>query len=163
MRRSLPTLLLPLTARAHGISGVVVDTLGRPLLAAVVRVAPGDSATRSDADGQFVLPWHGPGTYTLTVRRIGFRERTEEVTVRPGRAPDGTMEEVPGVRTSRRLKTLVNDRPDITSRRWWSARDVIAVEYHDHWSKIPLDCRQIADNVSCDLIAYWLTTAPIDP
>lgn len=234
----LLALLLPLTARAQGISGVVVDTLGRPLLAAVVRVTPGDSATRTDADGRFVLPSVGPGTYTLSVRRIGFRERTEEVTVQPGqrarltltlhalppmldtvrarvshdacnnatldgflcrrqagighfrdanelsalnprqlldlvrdlpgirpqpgRAPDGTMEEVPGVRPSRCLKTLVNGRPDVTSRRWWSARDVIAVEYYDHWSKIPLDYRQIADNVSCDLIVYWLTTAPID-
>jgi hypothetical protein len=229
-------LTIPLAARAQGISGHVVDTLGRPLLAVVVQAEPGDAATRTDADGRFVLPTLEPGTYRLRLRRIGFRERFEEVTVvrgqrtrlvvtlhaaaplldtvrarvsqhtcdnrtlagfdcrrqagighfrdanelaalnprqlldlvrdlpgirpLPGRAPDGTMEEVPGVRPSRCLKTLVNGRPEILARRWWSARDVIAVEYYDDWRKIPLDYRQIADTVSCDLIVYWLTNAP---
>ena len=79
---------------------------------------------------------------------------------RNGRAPGGHMEEVPGVRPSRCLLTLVNGRPEIAPRRWWTAKDVVAVEYYDHWSKVPLDYRQIADNVSCDLIVYWLVTAP---
>ncbi len=77
----------------------------------------------------------------------------------PGRAPNGHMEMVPGVRPSRCLKVLVNGRPDISGRRWWTARDVVAIEYYDQWSKIPLDFRQIADNVSCDLMVYWLVTA----
>jgi len=54
-------LLLPLTARAQGIAGHVVDTLGCPLLAAVVTAQPGDGITRTDADGRFVLPALGPG------------------------------------------------------------------------------------------------------
>jgi hypothetical protein len=78
------TLLLPLTARAQGIAGHVVDTLGRPLLAAVVTAQPGDGITRTAADGRFVLPTLGPGTYLLRIRRIGYRERLEEVTVRAG-------------------------------------------------------------------------------
>jgi hypothetical protein len=231
------TILLPLSAHAQGIAGHVVDTLGRPLLAAVVTAQPGDGLTRTDADGRFVLPALGPGTYQLWIRRIGYRERLEEVTVRAGqrtrltitlyaatptldtvrarvsqnacdnrtllgfecrrqsgighfrdandiaalnpeqlfdlardlpgirqgtgRGPNGLMELVPWPRPSRCLKTLVNGRPDFSPVfRRWSARDVVALEYYDHWSKIPLDYRQIADNVSCDLIVYWLTTAP---
>jgi len=230
------TLLLPLTAHAQGIAGHVVDTLGRPLLAAVVTVQPGDGITRTDADGRFVLPRLGPGTYQLWIRRIGYRERLEEVTVRAGqrtrlmitlyaatptldtvrarvsqnacdnrtllgfecrrqsgigyfrdanelaaldpeqlidlardlpgirqgtgRGANGLMELVPWPRPSRCLKTLVNGRPDMQQLRWWTARDVVALEYYDEWRKIPLEYRQIADNVSCDLIVYWLTTAP---
>jgi hypothetical protein len=237
MRRSLLALVLPAAARAQGIGGVVRDTDGRPLFAAVVIVEPGNSAARTDAAGQFVLSRIKPGTYDVLVRRIGYREYRTEVTVvedersnldvtlqavaptldtvraavshdhcdnltldgflcrqqagighfrdaielaalkpeqlldvvrglpgirpRPGRSPNGTMEEVPGVRPSRCLKTLVNGRPDIAPYRWWTARDVIAVEYYDQWNKIPLSYRQIADNVSCDLIIYWLTTARI--
>jgi hypothetical protein len=231
------TILLPPSAHAQGIAGHVVDTLGRPLLAAVVTAQPGDGITRTDADGRFVLPTLGPGTYQLRIRRIGFRERLEEVTVRAGqrtrltitlfaatptldtvrarvsqnacdnrtllgfecrrqagigyfrdanelaalkpehlldlvrdlpgirprsgRGPNGLIELEPGVRPSRCLKTLVNGRPDFSPVfRRWSARDVVALEYYDQWSKIPLDYRQIADNVSCDLIVYWLRTAP---
>lgn len=225
------TLLLPLSARAQGIAGHVVDTLGRPLLAAVITAQPGDGITRTDADGRFVLPTLGPGTYQLWIRRIGYRERLEEVTVRAGqrtrltitlyaatptldtvrarvsqnacdnrtllgfecrrqsgigyfrdandlaarnpeqlldlardlpglrpgtgRGAHGLMELVPWPRPSRCLKTLVNGRPEMQVMRWWTA-----LEYYDDWRKIPLDYRQIADNVSCDLIVYWLTTAP---
>lgn len=229
-------LLLPVTARAQGIAGHVVDTLGRPLLAAVVSAQPGDGLTRTDADGRFVLPTLSPGTYQLRIRRIGYRERLEEVTVRAGqrtrltitlyaatptldtvrarvsqnacdnatllgfecrrqagigyfrdanelaalnpeqlldlardlpgirpgmrRGPAGLVEMVPWVRPSRCLKTLVNGRPEMQVFRWWTARDVVALEYYDQWSKIPLDYRQIADTGSCDLIVYWLGTAP---
>ena len=233
---ALVVLVLPSAARAQGIGGVVRDTDGRPLFAAVVIVEPGNSAARTNAEGQFALSRIKPGTYNVLVRRIGYREYRTEVTVvedertnlnvtlqavaptldtvraavshdhcdnltldgflcrqqagighfrdaielaalkpeqlldvvrglpgirpRPGRAPDGTMEEQPGVRPSRCLKTLVNGRPD-WERRWWTAQDVIAVEYYDQWNKIPLSYRQIADNVSCDLIIYWLTTARV--
>lgn len=45
---------------------------------------PGDGLTRTDADGRFVLPTLGRGTYQRWIRRIGYRERLEEVTVRAG-------------------------------------------------------------------------------
>jgi hypothetical protein len=51
-------------------------------------------------------------------------------------------------------------RADIATR-WWIARDVMAVEYYAQWNKIPLSDRQIADNVSCDPIIYWLPTSRV--
>jgi hypothetical protein len=78
-----------------------------------------------------------------------------------GRDQNGLPEFLPTVRPSRCLKTLVNGRP-LFGTRWWSARDVIGIEYYDEWRKIPLDYRQIADTGSCDLIVYWLNTAFVD-
>ncbi|HMS01423.1 MAG TPA: hypothetical protein PKE51_00540 [Gemmatimonadaceae bacterium] len=68
------------------------------------------------------------------------------------------MEAQPSLRPSRCLLTLVNGRPDWEGR-WWTAEDGIAVDYDDRWNKIPLSYRQIANNVSCDPIIHWLTTA----
>jgi hypothetical protein len=81
--------------------------------------------------------------------------------IRPvsSRGPNGVVEMAPSVRPSRCLKMLVNGRPEIAAR-WWTARDVVAVEYYNEWRHVPLAYRQIVDNVSCDLIVYWLTTAP---
>jgi hypothetical protein len=81
--------------------------------------------------------------------------------IRPvsSRGPNGIVEMAPSVRPSRCLKMLVNGRPEIAAR-WWTARDVVAVEYYNEWRHVPLAYRQIVDNVSCDLIVYWLTTAP---
>ncbi len=238
----LLALLTPALAGAQGLRGQVIDSLGRPLFAALVVVSSTDSARKADTvrtarDGRFALEKLPPGAYAVVARRIGYRESSRAVAVRDsvgarvlltlretapvldtvrarvnhdacanntldgflcrrqagighfrdahelaalepeqlldvvrglpgirprsGRAPGGHMEEVPGVRPSRCLLTLVNGRPDISGRRWWTAKDVVAVEYYDHWSKIPLDYRQIADNVSCDLIVYWLVTAPV--
>lgn len=78
-----------------------------------------------------------------------------------GRGPNGVPEFVPAVRPSRCLLQLVNGRP-LFGRRWWTAGDVIAVEYYDDRRKIPLDFRQIADTGSCELIVYWLNTALVD-
>lgn len=236
-------VLVPTLARAQGLRGQVIDSLGRPLFAALVVVSASDSSRQADTvrtgrDGGFAVPKLPPGAYAVVARRIGYREAAQAVVVRDsagarvrltlrealpvldtvralvnhhqcanntldgflcrrqagigyfrdahelaalkpeqlldvvrglpgirprsGRAPGGHMEEVPGVRPSRCLLTLVNGRPDITGRRIWTAKDVVAVEYYDHWRKIPLDYRQIADNVSCDLIVYWLATAPVD-
>ncbi len=228
-------LALPVTARAQGIEGEVVDSAGRRLLNALVTVQPGDASIRSDAAGRFALPTLRPGSYRVRVRRIGFREHVEQVTVLPGqrsrlsislqpaaptldtvrarvdqntcdtgtlegfecrkqsgvgflrdadalaarrpeqlfdllsdlpgirpvtsRGPNGVQEMAPSVRPSRCLKMLVNGRPEIAAR-WWTARDVVAVEYYNEWRQVPLAYRQIVDNVSCDLIVYWLTTAP---
>ena len=78
-----------------------------------------------------------------------------------GRDQNGLPEFVPAVRPSRCLKELVNGRPPF-GHRWWSAQDVIGIEYYDEWRKIPLDYRQIADTGSCELIVYWLRSALVD-
>lgn len=228
-------LILPFSAYAQGIEGEVVDADGRRLLNALVTVQPGDAAIRTDGTGRFALPTLRPGVYRVRVRRIGFREHTEQVVVQAGqrarlyvtlaptapmldtvrvrvdantcdnatlagfecrkqsgvgylldadelaarrpeqlfdllsnlpgirpvssRGPNGVVEMAPSVRPSRCLKMLVNGRPEIAAR-WWTARDVVAVEYYNEWRHVPLAYRQIVDNVSCDLIVYWLTTAP---
>lgn len=228
-------LILPFRAHAQGIEGEVVDADGRRLLNALVTVQPGDAAIRTDGTGRFALPTLRPGPYRVRVRRIGFREYTEQVVVQAGqrarlyitlepsaplldtvrvrvdpntcgnatlagfecrkqsgvgylrdaddlaarrpeqlfdllgdlpgirpvssRGPNGVVEMAPSVRPSRCLKMLVNGRPEIAAR-WWTARDVVAVEYYNEWRHVPLAYRQIVDNVSCDLIVYWLTSAP---
>jgi hypothetical protein len=226
---------VPMTAHAQGIEGEVVDSTGRRLLNALVTVQPGDASIRTDGTGRFALPTLRPGLYRVRVRRIGFREHVEQVTVEAGqrgrlyvtlyttaaptldtvrarvdpntcdtgtlegfecrkqsgvgflrdadalaarrpeqlfdllsdlpgirpvtsRGPNGVQEMAPSVRPSRCLKMLVNGRPEIAAR-WWTARDVVAVEYYNEWRQVPLAYRQIVDNVSCDLIVYWLTTA----
>ncbi len=227
-------LLFPTTARAQGLEGEVVDADGRRLLNALVSVQPGDASIRTDGTGRFALPTLRPGSYRVRVRRIGFREHTEQVVVQAGqrarlyvtlepaaplldtvrvrvdpntcdnatlagfecrkqsgvgylrdadelsarrpeqlfdllsdlpgirpvtsRGPNGVQEMAPSVRPSRCLKMLVNGRPEIAAR-WWTARDVVAVEYYNEWRHVPIAYRQIVDNVSCDLIVYWLTTA----
>lgn len=78
-----------------------------------------------------------------------------------GRGPNGLPEFVPSVRPSRCLRQLINGRP-LFGNRWWSAEDVVAVEYYDDRRKIPLDYRQIANTGSCELIVYWLNTAIVD-
>ncbi len=78
-----------------------------------------------------------------------------------GRGPGGLRGFVPNVRPSRCLRTLVNGRPPFGGQ-WWTAKDVIGIEYYDSWQKVPVDFRQIADLGSCDLIVYWLSNALVD-
>jgi len=74
--------LLPQTATAQTpvppLRGVVVDTSGAPVPQADViaightRQTEGPHYARTDEGGRFVFPRLLPGTYTVTVRRIGF-------------------------------------------------------------------------------------------
>lgn len=90
----LSGLASPSLARAHvaaparrdDLSGVVVDAAGSPVVGARVVVVEADRAVFTDEQGRFSLTDLTPGTYTLQVRRLGFR--TEVLTVGvPSTAP----------------------------------------------------------------------------
>ncbi|MGH7477123.1 MAG: TonB-dependent receptor [Longimicrobiales bacterium] len=75
------------------ISGTVVDAeSGEPLVAAFVRLVELHRSEPSHADGSFAFLNVPPGTYQLTVERLGYRTAIEEVTVVAGR---GTAVRIP--------------------------------------------------------------------
>lgn len=69
-------------ARRTSISGMVTDSLGRPLEGAEVRLVVKDSAvgvTRTDEDGRFVVAGNLQGRSWLHLRRLGFHSRDMEL------------------------------------------------------------------------------------
>lgn len=71
---ALSLAALPVRAQPGGatsvVTGIVRDTLGRPLAAAEVRI--GDLSDFSDAEGRFRVEGVKPDTLDLIVRRIGY-------------------------------------------------------------------------------------------
>ena len=68
------------------VAGVVTDTLRNAVARAEVLLSDGKvvvRTTRTGDDGAFSLDALPSGTLTLTIRRIGFRPRTEELQLRP--------------------------------------------------------------------------------
>jgi iron complex outermembrane receptor protein len=84
-------------AQATGtVSGRILNaTTQQPLAFATVRIA--DLATRTTADGRFVLTGVGAGSQTLRANLVGFREVVDTVSVASGQTTnvDITMEQVP--------------------------------------------------------------------
>jgi iron complex outermembrane receptor protein len=79
---------------AHGaIQGVVVDaTNGSPVAFAQVQVAPLHQADMTRADGRFILQGLEPGTYTLSVERLGYQGASESVVVEAGETVEVRIE-----------------------------------------------------------------------
>ncbi|MGE0160320.1 MAG: TonB-dependent receptor [Gemmatimonadales bacterium] len=80
--------------RTHGeVRGVVVDaTNGEPVAVAQVQLAPLHQADMTRADGRFILQQIEPGTYTLSVERLGYEGASESVTVLAGEATEVRVE-----------------------------------------------------------------------
>jgi iron complex outermembrane receptor protein len=87
-------LLLPLTALAArplvaqspargALRGVVEGPDAAPIPLASVRITEFHREDLTALDGTFAFQPIAPGTYTLLVRAVGYRPRTERVTVRP--------------------------------------------------------------------------------
>lgn len=84
-------LLLPWTTglQAQGVpvQGKVVDAAtGAPLAAAIVRLVDEHREVRSHEDGSFSLGFVLPGSYRLTVHRIGYRSDSRSIVVASGMA-----------------------------------------------------------------------------
>lgn len=81
-------VLLPAVSVAQGpgvVRGTVVDSIsGLPIAAAQVRLAERHRAEPTHDDGVFVIRNIAPGTYALTVQRLGYQPLTRRVEVRPG-------------------------------------------------------------------------------
>src|SRR5262249_12929512 len=71
------------TARGT-IQGRVTDTSNAVLQGATVTVAPGGAHPVTAAAGSYVIAGLAPGTYTITVSFVGFKETTREATVAAG-------------------------------------------------------------------------------
>jgi hypothetical protein len=79
-------LVRPLPAQTRGITvlGYVTDTASAPVPAAEVVVAGLDATARTDESGAFTLTGLRPGNIVLTVRRLGFRARSDQFRTAPG-------------------------------------------------------------------------------
>jgi iron complex outermembrane receptor protein len=83
-----------LPADVHGsIVGAVVDAAsGAPVAVAQVQLVPLHHAELTHSDGRFLLEDVEPGTYTLTVERLGYRSASQQVTVTAGATADVRVE-----------------------------------------------------------------------
>ena len=78
------------------LSGRVVDALTRtPLGAAEVLVEPGARKTSTDASGGFRLRGLEPGSYRVSVRRLGYRRTYRDIDVRNGAVARVALELTP--------------------------------------------------------------------
>lgn len=82
-------MLLPSPARAGTtgtVSGAVVDSDDNPVVAATIRIEGTRLGAYTNAEGKFTILNVPPGTYEVTVQRIGFQsKRLTEVTVNADR------------------------------------------------------------------------------
>lgn len=78
----------------HGsVVGAVVDGATRePVPVAQVRLVPSHHAVLTQAEGRFLLGDVEPGTYTLSVERIGYRVENREVVVSTGQTVEVRVE-----------------------------------------------------------------------
>ena len=70
---------LPSTGLAQAVSGTVVDSLGGAIAGASVSIEGSRDATTTDGSGAFRFQRVPPGTVTLNVRRLGYRQRSVTV------------------------------------------------------------------------------------
>lgn len=88
LRRGRGLLIASLTllaaagdVQAQRVRGRVLDAAAEPLDLARVQLLPLDRHAVTDRDGTFDLGAVSPGTYTLRVRRLGFRAVLQSITV----------------------------------------------------------------------------------
>jgi len=87
--------LAPTNLRAQdataAIAGRVIDEAGQPVAAAVARLLEAHRDGNVHEDGRFIFDGLPAGTYTLIVRRLGYRPATQAVTVGAGERVDVTV------------------------------------------------------------------------
>lgn len=95
--------LYPQSTRS--IAGRVLDDAGHPIVGARVELKPQSRVTVSDDNGSFRFLNVPPGSYTLEVRRIGYRARGASVDVTLQAAtPTITLQSVPRTLDSIRIR-----------------------------------------------------------
>src|ERR1700761_142557 len=66
------------------VSGSVKDSAGAALAGAQIVLQPSGATVVSDAQGRYSLPNIQPGSYTITISYIGFKNQVQTVTVSAG-------------------------------------------------------------------------------
>lgn len=75
----------------RGVSGVIVDSDGRAISGASIRLTPGNYQTTTDSEGRFTLPSIRNGTYMLHLRAPGYPAMNRKVTIGSDRTITLTM------------------------------------------------------------------------
>jgi len=78
---AIPSSAPAAPAAGGGLSVWVEDPRGAPLAGVGVSVEPGQVAGTTDARGAFLVDWLSPGSYELTVSRLGFESEVSPVTL----------------------------------------------------------------------------------
>jgi len=126
------------------IQGRVTDSTGAVLQGASVIVTPGGARAATTTEGDFAIPGLMPGTYTLTVDFVGFKEFTQSVTVTAGETmrvnvkldvagqteeilvaaerARGEAEQVNRERTADNIIQVLSAEVTRRSHRWWHGR-----------------------------------------
>ena len=81
----IPLVSISQTSKGS-ITGHVTDASQAVIQSARVVVAPGNVITVSDSLGDFVVTGLVPGSYTVTITSVGFKELVQAVTVTAGQA-----------------------------------------------------------------------------
>jgi hypothetical protein len=88
-----------------GIRGRVIDENAQPVAGAQVELKPGSRRTVSDEDGRFTFRNLTSGTWTIDVRRIGYRALSTQVSVADSDAtPAITLVAIPQILDSVRIR-----------------------------------------------------------
>ena len=82
---ALPTLA---QERAGSINGHIMDASGGALVGAQINIDPKGIQVVSDTRGQFFINDLNPGSYTITVKYVGFAPFTQQVAVSAGQTAD---------------------------------------------------------------------------
>lgn len=88
-------------SKPYTVSGIVHDESNAPLASAELSLSRDGSAARlfrTTDDGKFSFPEVSPGALMLSVRRLGYRTSSMNITVTPGTAPqpiDLELQEIP--------------------------------------------------------------------
>ncbi len=82
-------IILPEDEPKGKIKGVVLDaSSGEPLIGADVMIKGTSIGAAANIDGEFVLPAVEPGDYTIKISYVGYKEKTEKVTVISNRSTE---------------------------------------------------------------------------
>jgi len=95
---------IPLPAQRSGIVGTVSDTLGTPLQGVLVELSGTDFGAITNRTGEFKLTKVKPGTYTVSMRRVGFLALSLTLDIRNGDSMELDFELTP---TQVRLAPIV--------------------------------------------------------
>lgn len=71
-------------AATGSVSGIVKDSAGAALAGAQIVLQPSRATVVSDAQGRYSLPNLQPGSYTITISYIGFKNQVQTITVSAG-------------------------------------------------------------------------------